>query len=142
VKGPGTRDAAGVAGSGAVTGSEAASKARVYSALDLDVEPPALVSQVAQAGDAAGGPGVRVEPPRLLRPQLPSALPPTRSPDEVGVLEVLVNEEGNVERVRLISPANRFQDRMLVSAAKTWKFTPAMRDGRPVRYLARVTITL
>jgi hypothetical protein len=30
---------------------------------------------------------------------------------------------------------------MLVAAAKAWKFRPAMKDGRPVRYRMQVRIT-
>jgi hypothetical protein len=31
---------------------------------------------------------------------------------------------------------------MLVSAAKSWRFQPATKDGRPVRFRARVRITV
>jgi hypothetical protein len=47
-----------------------------------------------------------------------------------------------VEQVRLISTSNRFQDRMIVSAAKAWQFEPAMKNGQPVRYRTQIRITL
>jgi len=53
-----------------------------------------------------------------------------------------VDEQGDVEQVRLISPANRFHERMIVSAAKMWKFRPAFKDGHPVRYREKIRITL
>ena len=31
---------------------------------------------------------------------------------------------------------------MLVAAAKAWLFKPAVRDGRPVRFRARIRVTL
>jgi hypothetical protein len=30
---------------------------------------------------------------------------------------------------------------MMVSAAKAWRFRPATKDGRPVRYTLRIPIT-
>jgi TonB family protein len=63
-------------------------------------------------------------------------------PDEqIGTLEFVVSESGAVEHVRLVSPANRYQERMLVAAAKAWQFRPATREGRPVRYLTRIRVT-
>jgi hypothetical protein len=60
----------------------------------------------------------------------------------VGTLELLVNEYGDVDQVRLVSPANRFRERMLVASAKAWKFQPAMKDGQPVKYRTRVRLTI
>ena len=83
-----------------------------------------------------------VIPPVLVRPVLPKALPPGVPEDQVGSIEVLVDEQGDVEQVRLFSPANRFHERMLMSAAKMWKFRPAFKDGHPVRYRTRIRITV
>lgn len=80
-----------------------------------------------------------VEPPVLIYPQLPSdaqAAPPASAPH----FELLVNERGEVDQVRLRTSDVRFQDRMMVSAAKAWRFRPAMKDGQPVRYRVRVPI--
>jgi periplasmic protein TonB len=83
-----------------------------------------------------------VTPAALLRPHLPSEPPSTVSPDDIGTLELMVTETGRVTHVRLISATVRYQERMLVAAAKTWRFQPAMKDGRPVRFRARVRITV
>jgi TonB family protein len=83
-----------------------------------------------------------VRPAALIRPHLPSEPPAGIERDQIGVLELTITEQGTVERVRLISPANRFEDRMLVSAAKTWQFRPATKDGRPVRFRTRIRITV
>ena len=80
-----------------------------------------------------------VEPPALQYPQLPSALP---EDDRLSgsYLEMLVSESGRVERVRLQSPRSTLHERMLVSAAKAWRFRPAVRDGVPVKYVARIAV--
>ena len=83
-----------------------------------------------------------VTPAVIVRPVLPKEPPPNVPPEQVGTIEVLVDEQGDVVSVRLISPANRYHERMLVSAAKTWKFRPAYKDGHPVRYRTRVRLTI
>jgi protein TonB len=57
-------------------------------------------------------------------------------------IELTVDPSGRVVRVRL-DPGRppTLYDRMLVSAAKTWQFKPAMRDGQPVTYVLRVPVT-
>ena len=83
-----------------------------------------------------------VQPAVIVRPVLPTA-PPTDVPaNQLGTLELLVDEHGDVEHVRLFSPFNRHQERMIVANAKTWKFRPATRAGRPVKYRTRVRLTI
>jgi hypothetical protein len=101
-----------------------------------DVPPPPVDETIYSASDAA------VIAPILVRPVLPKDPPPGVAADQIGTMEVLVDEQGDVERVKLISPGNRFHERMLVSAAKMWKFRPAFREGRPVRYLAKIRLTI
>lgn len=83
-----------------------------------------------------------VIPPVMVRPVLPKEPPPGVPPHQIGTIDVWVDENGDVEQVRLRSPANRYQERMLVSAAKMWKFRPAFKDGHPVRYRTRVRLTV
>ena len=77
----------------------------------------------------------------LVYPQLPSK--PTRdtSMTKPGELDLLVLEDGTVAEARLIPQSDRLQDRMLISAAKAWRFRPATKEGRAVRYRVRVPIT-
>ena len=79
--------------------------------------------------------------PAALR--FPEAAVLATSPDVPGHrtdFELLVDERGAVERVRLLSEGNQLRDKMLMAAAKAWRFTPATRHGRPVRY--RMTISV
>jgi hypothetical protein len=84
-----------------------------------------------------------VTPPEPIRRQLP--LHPlgglADNDGTPGALELLVLEDGTVGEVRLVNSARRIHDRLLLSAAKTWRFSPALRDGHPVRFLLHVPIT-
>lgn len=80
-----------------------------------------------------------VKPPKLLRQQLPTRPAPNAL---TGYLDFIVDTQGDVEAITLTSPTTRFQDLMLVAAAKAWKFRPAQLAGRPVKYRMRVPITL
>jgi hypothetical protein len=83
-----------------------------------------------------------VSPAVLVKPHLPAEPPSDVPPWEVGTLELTISTTGLVEQVHLISPYNRYQERMLVAAAKAWLFQPATRDGRPVRFRTRIRVTL
>lgn len=78
-----------------------------------------------------------VQPPVLLEQQMPSPLltvDPERS--TMNRMELLVSAEGLVESAHMIAGPGRMPDMMLLSGAKNWKFTPAVKDGEAVRYRA------
>jgi len=88
---------------------------------------PAVVDQVYSSTDAG------IVPATLVREQrLPSAMvaPSGAAPLQ---LELIVSEQGAVERARFLAPPQRMADMMLLSSAKTWTFNPALKDGKPVR---------
>src|SRR5205814_3069458 len=67
---------------------------------------PAMADEtIYNVGDAA------VIPPVLVRPVLPKDPPPGVPLDQIGSIELLVDEQGDVEQVHLLSPANRFHER-------------------------------
>ena len=79
-----------------------------------------------------------VDPPKMVYPQLP---PPALvlGSSSVNVMEIVIGQNGLVEKVKLVSPPRRMTDMMLLSGAKLWKFAPASLDGLPVRYRLAVS---
>jgi hypothetical protein len=56
-------------------------------------------------------------------------------------MELVVAPDGRVESVRLVNGPTRMPDMMLLSGAKAWRFTPAVKDGIAVRYRTSVSWT-
>jgi TonB family protein len=96
--------------------AESRSDVIVYSASDSEVVPPVLI-------------GHPLPSPRGLEAW------------DAGVFDLTIDEQGQVEQVRLVSRSNRFHERMLVSAAKAWRFEPARRHGQPVKYRTQVRVS-
>lgn len=85
---------------------------------------------------------VDVVPPRPLSRQFPAAPPDGVPPHRIGVLDMVIGKRGDVEIIKLHTPLNRYHERMIVSAAKAWRYRPALRDGQPVRFRLSITINL
>jgi hypothetical protein len=83
-----------------------------------------------------------VVPPRELSRQFPASNPLGIPPHRVGTLEMIIDKDGGVEFVKLHTPLNRYHERMIVSAAKAWRYRPATRNGKPVKYRLTVRINL
>jgi hypothetical protein len=96
-----------------------------------------LADQHIYTGDDAG-----VVAPRALSRQFPLSPPSGVRSDRIGVLEIVVGRQGDVELVKLHTPLNRYHERMVVSAAKAWRYRPATKDGKTVRYRLTVSINL
>jgi periplasmic protein TonB len=110
-------------------------------------EPPDVAADVPPPASSFGESASRVfsiqdgdvEPPAFLHPQLPSGLDGSRSQREPH-MELMVDEHGHVRQVRLRGDGTTLNDRMIVSAAKAWRFRPALKDGQPVPYVLRVPV--
>jgi hypothetical protein len=63
-----------------------------------------------------------------------------------GVIEVLVSERGEVLSARAVVPPQSLSEATMLmgslSAAKAWRFRPALKDGQPVQYRQRVYVAL
>jgi hypothetical protein len=59
-----------------------------------------------------------------------------------GILEVIINERGLVESAVLRSPVSPLYDPQLIEAAKKWRFTPATKNGKPVKFRRLFAISL
>jgi hypothetical protein len=101
------------------------------------------LEEVATAEDAIvySRASLGVMPPVMMTRQIarPEALTP--GVEAVSTIEVMVDEAGEVEQVKLLSRPSPILATMLLSAAKTWKFRPALHDGQPVRYRLRLDVT-
>ena len=82
-----------------------------------------------------------VIPPQIIRQQIP-AFPGRVTLQKTGVLEVVIDDNGNVESAMMRVPVNAQYDRMTTAAAKTWQYQPARVDGAPVRFVKRINVTL
>ena len=85
---------------------------------------------------------VNVTPPVTLRLRLPVV--PDNAPwdEDVGIVEAIVSAAGEVEKVRLVAPPESIHEAMILSAIKTWRFHPAKRDGRAVRYRQLIPVAV
>jgi hypothetical protein len=82
-----------------------------------------------------------VVPPQVIRQQIP-AFPGRVTLQKTGVLEVVIDDNGNVESALMRVPVNAQYDRMTTAAAKTWQYQPATVDGAPVKFVKRINVTL
>ena len=57
---------------------------------------------------------------------------------QLGAIEVVVDEHGAVSDARVYLSVNRIYDNVLLESVKQWRYRPAMKEGRPVKY-RRVT---
>ena len=104
------------------------------------VPQPAPVAVAPKATVAAPVPytllDVDVKPPVVVEQQVPSWRLMSTFPDRAfhGRLEVVIDETGVVETVKLEQPIWPAYDAALVQAARKWRYQPAMKDGKPVKF--------
>ncbi len=82
-----------------------------------------------------------VVPPTLVRSRLPSGPPQGVASDTLPEVEIVVSPTGEVESVKLVTEQAGVLPSMMLSAIKAWRFSPATRDGEPVRYRMRMRLT-
>jgi hypothetical protein len=82
-----------------------------------------------------------VIPPQAIRQQIP-AFPGKVTVAKNGVLELIIDANGNVESAIMRVPVNAQYDRMATNAAKTWQYEPARVDGSPVKFVKRIQVSL
>jgi hypothetical protein len=91
---------------------------RVYSVADAKVIAPVVLSQAL--------------------PPFPGRVAATRA----GVLEVVIDQSGNVESVTMPVPIDPTFDAHVQSAARKWRYRAATLNGKPVKFRKRVQVTL
>lgn len=93
---------------------------KVYSSEDAGVVAPAVVRQDV--------------------PPVPSHI--TAQVRDRGRLEIVIDEQGRVSAVQVRQPMHPFYDRLLVLAAREWRYRPATMNGLPVKYRKSIGIAL
>jgi hypothetical protein len=63
-------------------------------------------------------------------------------PTRQGLLDVVIDERGVVENAMLRQPIDPRYDDLLLAAARTWRYTPAIKDGRPVKFVKRIQVVV
>jgi hypothetical protein len=82
-----------------------------------------------------------VTPPRQIYPALPAEPLAASMKRGLTVVDLVIAPDGLVERVHLRTPPRNVLEFMFLSAAKAWRFEPALLDGRPVRFRYSVALT-
>jgi hypothetical protein len=103
--------------------------------------PPPAVAAPPPAPKIFSAQDYEVIPPRIVRQVLPPFPAKVLTPGK-GSLELLINEEGEVESAVMTASVHPNYDPLAVSAAKTWKYQPALRQGMPVKYRKQLNISL
>jgi hypothetical protein len=79
-----------------------------------------------------------VSEPVALAPNLPVPAEPGTPREQLAVLELVIDPRGVVESAHFIGHAQHYRDRWWISAAKSWLFKPATKNGQPVKFLKRI----
>jgi protein TonB len=82
-----------------------------------------------------------VMPPEVVRQDFPQ-YPGRVTFDRAGVLEVVIDSMGAVESASMLEGVEALYNRLLLTAAKNWRYRPARLDGMPVKYRKRIQVTL
>jgi Gram-negative bacterial TonB protein C-terminal len=112
--------AAPAAAAASPTRADTAPKPRIYSFLDSDVVAPVPIRQAA--------------------PTIPYIVARTMA-GTAGVLEIVINEKGDIESALMREPVNGVFDAAVIAAARSWKYRPAMKEGQAVKYMKRVGVS-
>jgi TonB family protein len=98
--------------------------------------PPASVNARVYSSDDGN-----VVPPTVVRQTLPP-FPLKTMGGKQGVIAVLVGENGSVEGATMLGSISPVYDRMVLEAAKQWKYKAASVDGVPVKFRRVVQINV
>ena len=83
--------------------------------------------------------------PVAITQTMPAWRPPTPADGRrefLGIIELTIDEAGNVTSALMRKPAHPMYDGILVEAARSWKYRPATKGGAPVRYRHVVEVRL
>ena len=85
----------------------------------------------------SGDPGVVAPVPQGFLPPKPD---PRTPPEQLQVMELRINAAGLVDSAKFVINRPTYRNAWWPAAAKAWKFKPATKDGRSVRYVMRIVM--
>jgi TonB family protein len=103
---------------------------------------PAPAPVVAKRTTPYGPDDPGVVPPAVVKQRLPDLDAKVAVDARNGVLEVVINENGDVETAALRVPVHPRYDQLVLEAARGWRYKPATVDGKPVKYRKVITISV
>jgi TonB family protein len=86
-----------------------------------------------------------VRAPIEIARELPEWRPPNvvaQKQEFRGVIRIVIDERGNVEMVSLLKSISDAYDQLLLAAARSWTYRPALRNGQGVKYQKLIEIVL
>jgi TonB family protein len=86
-----------------------------------------------------------VAPIAVFQPQPnipPAVLNLVRQLRGTSKIDVLINEDGTVEEVTVKQPVSPAYDKLIVAAARKWRYKPALKDGVPIKFVNTVVINV
>jgi hypothetical protein len=102
-------------------GPSAVNSLRVYTVDDVGVKPPVVLSQ-------------------RMPSMTPEMLRVIKAMNTNAILDVLIDEKGDVMDAIVRKSLNPSFDNLMAGAARRWKYQPAMKDGVGVRYTKTVVL--
>ncbi len=106
-------------------------------ARDAAAPGPDLASMVFDVRDPS------VVPPVVERQDISrwsGSLPRPRSGANLGSVEIVIDESGAVTDAVIRTSVSRFYDAVLLESAKLWRYQPATRQGRAVKYRRTISV--
>jgi TonB family protein len=87
---------------------------------------------------------VGVVPPTVLNQRMPAMTPDlvriTKAMKTSAVVEIVIDEKGDVVDATIIKSVNSSFDNIVLGAARRWKYRPALKDGVAVRYVKTIIL--
>lgn len=108
--------------------------------------PPADAPATPTAAPATNAPSTTpvIVPPVVIAQAIPrpsDVSVPMGSPQTI-LMEIVIDENGRVERAEIRKSVDRLYETQLVAATRGWRYRPATQNGRPVKYLRTLEVTL
>jgi hypothetical protein len=104
--------------------------------------PPAAVVAAPVIKSVYVGTEPGLTPAAVVRQVLPAFPRDLMGSRRDGVLEVIIDEQGSVESAVMRGPIHPRYDQLVMTAAKSWKYQPAMLGRIPVKYRKLINISV